>query len=113
MANDIFPKSNLPVRKTAELLPRVFKTTANEKFIAGVVDPWVQPGKLDKTVGYVGRRYGKTFNSEEIYLDTDNTLRSRYQLEPGVVVKENGNIKNFYDYIDLKNQLKALFKNIY
>jgi len=106
MADKIFPKSGLPIRRSVELLPTTFQTETNNKFLSGVVDPLVQPGVLDKVVGYIGRRYGKTFNSSDVYLDTDNTLRSRYQLEPGVVYKNHGNVENFYDYIDFKNQLK-------
>ena len=106
MANKSYPKSNLPIRRSVELLPVVFQTDANNKFLSGVVDPLVQPGILDKVVGYVGRRYGKTYNGQDIYVDTDETLRSRYQLEPGVVYKKNNSVENFYDYIDFKNQLK-------
>lgn len=106
MAKKIYPQSQLPIRKTAELLPAVFQTGANSKFTSAVIDPLIQPGVLQKTVGYIGRRYGKTYRGSDIYLDTDNTLRSRYQLEPGVTFKENQKIINFYDYLDLKNQLK-------
>jgi hypothetical protein len=106
MANKSFPKSNLPIRKSAELLPVVFQTDANDKFLSGVLDPLIQPGVLEKTTGFVGRRYGKTFNGNDVYLDTDQTLRSRYQLEPGVIYKNHDKIENFYDYIDFKNQLK-------
>jgi hypothetical protein len=112
MAKEIFPKSQLPVRKTAELLPRLFRTEANSKFMAGAVDPLVQPGVLEKTVGYIGRRFGKTYNTKDIYLDTDETLRSTYQLEPGVVVKNNGSVENFYDYLDFKNQLRFFENNL-
>jgi hypothetical protein len=106
MSDKKFPNSDLPIRKTSELLPKVFQTPANEKFMAGVLDPLVQPGVLEKTVGYIGRRYGKTYKGSDVYLDSDNTLRSRYQLEPGVVVTENNKISKFYDYIDFKNQLR-------
>ena len=106
MTDKIFSQSGLPIKRTVELLPSIFQTDANSKFISGVLDPLVQSGSLDKTVGYVGRRYGKTFNGTDVYLDTDNTLRSRYQLEPGVVIKKNNTVESFYDYIDFKNQLR-------
>jgi len=107
MTDKIFPKSQLPLRRTTELLPQVFQTENNEKFFGAVVDPLVQPGILEKITGYIGRRYGKTYNSSDIYLDNDATLRSRYQLEPGVVINgDNESVSEFYDYIDLKNQIK-------
>ena len=106
MTNKTFPNSGLPIRSSADLLPKIFQTENNIKFLGGVVDPLIQPGVLEKTVGYVGKRYGKTYNSKDIYLDSDNTLRSRYQLEPAVVIKENSITNYIYDYLDLKNQLK-------
>lgn len=111
MADKKFPKSQLPVRKTVELLPSVFKTPTNDKFLSGVLDPLVQPGALEKTVGYIGRRYGKTYKGSDIYLDTDNTLRSRYQLEPAVIYNKDQKILNYFDYLDFKNQLKFFGNN--
>lgn len=106
MADKTFPKSNLPIRRSVELLPVVFQTDANDKFLSGVLDPLVQPGVLDKVVGYAGRRYEKTYSGKDVYVDTDQTLRSRYQLEPGVIYKNQEKVENFYDYLDLKNQLR-------
>jgi len=97
MADKFFPKSGLPIRRTVDLLPVVFQTEANDKFLSGVLDPLVQPGTLDKVVGYIGRRYGKTYNGTDVYVDTDATLRSRYQLEPGVIYRNGDKIENFYD----------------
>jgi hypothetical protein len=109
---DKFPNSQLPIRRSVELLPVIFQTPANDKFLSAVVDPLIQPGVLDKVVGYVGRRYGKTYNGEDVYVDTDGTLRSSYQLEPGVIFKNHDKIENFYDYIDVKNQLKFFGNSI-
>ena len=106
MSDKIFSKSQLPIRRSVDFLPEVFKTETNSKFLGGVLDPLIQPGVLEKTVGYIGRRYGKTYKSSDIYLDTDATLRSRYQLEPAVVIRKNDKVQNFYDYIDFKNQLR-------
>ena len=106
MANKFYPNSGVPIRRTVELLPVVFQTSANDKFLSGVLDPLVQPGVLDKVVGYAGRKYDRTYAGSDVYVDADNTLRSRYQLEPGVVYKNQEKVENFYDYIDFKNQLK-------
>ncbi len=111
MSNKIFKKSELPVRRTVDLLPDIFKSSTNEKFLSSTLDALVQPGSLDRLSGFVGRRYGKTFNSKDTYLDVENSLRSVYQLEPSVIVEDNKKIEKIYDYIDLKNQLK-FFSNI-
>jgi len=111
MTDKIFSNSGLPIRRSVELLPNIFQTDTNDKFLSGTFDPLIQPGVLDKVVGYVGKRYGKTYNGSDIYLDPDNTLRSRYQLEPAVVINSNNNIKDFYDYIDFKNQIKFFGHN--
>ena len=110
MADKVYPNSQLPIRKSSELLPQTFRTKNNDKFLSGVVDPLIQPGALDKLSGYVGRRFGKTFDGNAVYLDTDNTLRSRYQLEPGVTVENNQVVTKFYDYLDFKN-IETFFGN--
>ena len=112
MADKKFPASQIPIRKTSEFLPKIFQTETNNKFLAGVLDPLVQPGVLEKTVGYIGKRYGKTYVGKDIYLDDDETLRSRYQLEPAVTVKENSKVQSYYDYLDFKNQLKYFGNDI-
>ena len=89
---DKFPNSQLPIRRSVELLPVIFQTPANDKFLSAVVDPLIQPGVLDKVVGYVGRRYDKTYTGKDVYVDTDGTLRSSYQLEPGVIFKNSTTI---------------------
>jgi len=106
MDNKVFTASGLPIRRSVELLPNIFQTTPNKKFLEAIVDPLIQPGSLEKLSGYVGRKYGKTYNPSDVYIDNQHTLRSKYQLEPGVVIKQNDKITNFYDYIDFKNQIK-------
>jgi len=113
MTDKVFDQSGLPIRRSTDFLPSVFKTDANSKFLGGVFDPLIQPGVLEKISGFIGRRYGKSYNGNDIYIDTDNTLRSRYQLEPGVVVTDgNGSVNNFYDYLDFKNQLNFFFNKL-
>lgn len=108
----IFSQSQLPVRRSSEFLPQVFRTDNNAKFFGATLDALIQPGVLQKLTGYMGRRYGKTYNSKDIYLDEENNLRSKYQLEPGVIVKDNqDNITDFYDYLDFINQIKFFGNN--
>jgi len=113
MDKKIFKQSELPVRETYNLLPEIFKSSTNRKFLSAALDPLVQPGTLDRISGYIGRNYGRTYNSKDIYIDKEESLRHAYQLEPGVVIrdKENLSVNSFYDYIDVKNQLKFFNNN--
>src|SRR6056300_1021852 len=112
MADKKYPKSELPIRKSIDLLPNTFRTEVNDKFLSGALDPLIQPGALDKLSGFIGRRFGKTFKGTDVYLDTDQTLRSRYQLEPGVTVEKDQKLEKFYDYLDFKNILKFFGNDI-
>jgi hypothetical protein len=111
MADKKYPNSGLPIRKSSDFLPQTFRSESNDKFLSGVFDPMVQPGTVDKLTGFLGRRYGKTYNGKDVYLDSDNTLRSRYQLEPGVTIEKDQKVEKFYDYLDFKNIL-TFFGNI-
>lgn len=111
MVDKFYPKSNIPIRKSSDFLPEIFRTESNEKFLNGSLDAWIQPGTLEKIVGYIGRRFGKTYNPKDTYLDSDESLRSRYQLEPAVIVQKEDVIEDFYDYIDFKNQLRFFGNN--
>ena len=113
MDKKIFKQSELPVRETYQLLPEIFKSSTNRKFLSATLDPLVQPGTLDRISGYIGRNYGRTYSSKDIYVDKEESLRHAYQLEPGVVVRdsENLSVKSFYDYIDVKSQLKFFNNN--
>ena len=46
-------------RKSADLLPRYFRTTANKKFLSSTIDQLIQPGQIEKVDGYIGRRDSK------------------------------------------------------
>lgn len=114
MEKKIFKQSELPVRETYELLPEIFKSPSNRKFLSATLDPLVQPGTLDRLSGYIGRNYGRTYNSKDVYLDKELSLRHAYQLEPGVVISDkddNNKTVGFYDYIDVKSQLQ-FFNNL-
>jgi len=60
MTDKVFDQSGLPIRRSTDFLPSVFKTDANSKFLGGVFDPLIQPGVLEKISGFIGRRYGKS-----------------------------------------------------
>lgn len=113
MEKKIFKQSGLPLRRTVDLLPEIFKTPSNDKFLSATLDALVQPGTVDRLSGYVGRKFSKTYSVKDTYLDVSESLRNAYQLEPGVIIKnQTGKTSKFYDYIDFKNQLKYFRNNL-
>ena len=74
MAQDesTIPTDGNSKRKSADLLPRYFRTTANKKFLSSTLDQLMQPGVVEKVDGFIGRRDAKAFKASE-------------QLETGVV----------------------------
>ena len=88
-------------RRTADLLPRYFRTTANKKFLSSTLDQLMQPGVIEKVDGFIGRRDAKAWNASDNYLPELSGDRRNYQLEPVAVVNDNiGNTTFYRDYRD-------------
>jgi len=93
-------------RNSSSLLPRIFQTEKNKKFLSTTLDQFVEPSALEKISGYVGRRYHPTYRTSEIYLDEKTKERKNYQLEPSIIYKSDGNSVDFVaPYIDVINEL--------
>ena len=71
-------------RRTIDLLPEIFRTDTNKKFLAATLDQLTQEPNLKRTQGFVGRRVGPGVNPANNYVVEPTTTRSNYQLEPGV-----------------------------
>ena len=109
MAQD---ESGIPVgkdntRRSADLLPRYYRTVANKKFLTSTLDQLVQPGAIEKVDGFVGRKDSKAFKTTDNYVSEISRDRDQYQLEPVAVVEDDLGNTNFYrDYRDYYNSLK-------
>ena len=114
----------MAVRRSIDLLPEIFKTLANEKFLNATMDQLISPDQKQKINGFVGRQFAPTFKTTDSYLEEPTLDRSNYQLEPGVVHRDpSGNVDFSTNYIDVLNQLKfhgadisnhdRMFKNEY
>jgi hypothetical protein len=75
-------------RRTADLLPEIFRTETNSKFLAATLDQLTQDPIVKKTYGFVGRRVGPGVNPSDNYVTEPTETRTDYQLEPGVVMFE-------------------------
>ena len=50
-------------RTTTTLLPEVFQTERNKKFLNATLDQWTQKGELEKISGFVGSKKGPSFKA--------------------------------------------------
>jgi hypothetical protein len=99
--------------KTNNLLPAVYRTDTNKKFLNATLDQLVSKPDLKKINGYIGRVFAPTNKSTDTYINEDTLIRQHYQLEPSVVVTNKSNeIEFFGNYIDLLQQIEYLGGNI-
>jgi hypothetical protein len=110
MANElsqVSDKNKPTVRKSVNLLPVLFKTDKNSKFLAGTLDQLIQPPQLKRVDGWVGSKITPTFNiAVDNYLTSNSKLRQDYQVEPALVVTNDLlKVTKTTSYDDLINQL--------
>jgi len=116
--NDDQNPTNLPAgknnrRKSADHLPRYFRTQVNNKFLSSTIDQLIQPGVAEKLNGYFGQKEAKGYTKDDFYIGDVSKSREDYQFEPAVVVKDDLNNVQFYaDYNDYINQLSALGSSV-
>ena len=97
---------------SANLLPGFYQTTPNKKFLQATIDQLYQPGNVTKLNGYIGKENSKATVVSDTFVTSPTANRKNYQLEPGIVIKDNlGNIEFFKDYIDYINQINVFGGN--
>ena len=93
--------------RTLNFLPEVFRTPTNSEFLSATLDQIVdQPNKV-RVQGYIGSRIGYGIDATDKYVPEFDKDRSKYQLEPGVVVKKTNeqSVKDFISYPGIINSL--------
>lgn len=95
--------------RTIKLLPQVFQTDTNKKFLGATIDQLVSTPDLVNINGYIGRQLAPTRKADNSYIPEPTLLRQNYQLEPSVVVRnKSGKTEFFGNYIDLLQQIQYL-----
>ena len=88
--------------KSINLLPEIFRTDVNKKFLAATVDQLVSEPDFRRVDGFIGRKFAPTYKSGDSYLEEPTSDRQNYQLEPSFVVQDASNNVLFYSsYLDL------------
>jgi hypothetical protein len=102
------PLNSNDKRKSSDLLPRIYRTDANKKFIGATVDQLTQPGKVKKVNGYIGRKNAKAVTATDIFIEASDADRTNYQLEPAAIIEDYlGNVSFLKDYIDHINHIEV------
>jgi hypothetical protein len=94
-------------RRTVDLLPEIFRTDTNKKFLSATLDQLTQEPSLKRTQGYVGRRVGPGVNPADNYVKEPTAQRTDYQLEPGVAFLKT-NTNTVHDAITYPGMIDAL-----
>ena len=92
--------------RTIELLPEIFRSDTNTKFLAATVDQLVSEPDFRKIDGYIGRKFAPTYRSGDSYISEPTLDRQNYQLESSFVVEDANRDTTFYaSYIDLVEKI--------
>jgi hypothetical protein len=112
--NQVMNKNEPGTRKSVDLLPVLFRTNKNSKFLAGTIDQLIQPPQLKRLDGWVGSKVTPTFNpNKDFYIESNLKIRQDYQLEPALVITNDIlKIIKATSYDDLINQLNFEGANI-
>ena len=74
--------------RTIDLLPEIFRTETNEKFLNATLDQIVQRPELKRVEGFIGQQTGLGVSGSDSYVLEQDQERSVYQLEPTVTFKK-------------------------
>ena len=97
----------MAARKSINLLPTVFRTDVNDKFLTATLDQLISEPSLKNLYGYVGRKFAPTYVQADSYITEDSADRQNYQLEPATIIKDlDGNTTFFASYIDFLDKIK-------
>ena len=93
--------------RSVDFLPEIFQTTTNKQFLAATLDQLIQEPNYTKIQGFVGRRVGPGVNPNDEYIKESTDVRTDYQLEPGVILKEenSSSIKDAITYPGITDAL--------
>ena len=96
------------VIKSSNFLPGYIRTDINTKFLSNTLDKLISKGSPEDINLYVGKKSGTVYRpTKDFYLEEPRSIRSDYQLEPGVVFNDiNGNVTDSLTYDDFLSQLK-------
>jgi hypothetical protein len=91
----------MALTNTINFLPEIFKSATNQRFLGATMDQLATDAINVPVNGYIGRTFAPTYKLGDNYVPDTTFLRSKYQLEPSVVVKNNTDVVLNSGYFDL------------
>jgi hypothetical protein len=92
---------------TINLLPEAFRSQTNQRFLGATLDQLTTDFVNVPVNGYIGRKFAPTYKLGDNYVPEPTTLRTNYQLEPSVVIRnDNGEVVHNSEYIDLLQSIE-------
>ena len=112
--------NGVTLRRSIAHLPSFYRTDNNHRFLTSTLDQLIQPGKLTRLDGYVGRQYSYTRQAADSYIEATSEDRANYQLEPAVTytdkdtssINPEDQVKFTATYDDYINQIKFFGGNV-
>jgi hypothetical protein len=100
--------SNLP-KSSVEFLPSYYQSDKNSKFLSSTIDQLLNRPEISRLYGYAGSKLTASYDAnQDNYLPAYSKLRQDYQLEPGLVIRDQTQqIKKAFGFDDLINQLSV------
>lgn len=93
-------------RKTISLLPSIFRTDTNKKFLGSTLDQLISEPELKKVNGFIGRKFAPAIRKKDNFIIENSSSNQNYQLEPSLVVKNDlEQIVTYGNYNDFINKI--------
>lgn len=97
----------MALRKSSVLLPDIFQTSKNTKFLNATVDQLISEPNLQRINGYIGRKFSPNYTVGDSYISEIDRGRQDYQLEPAVIYRApNKSIQHLTGYQDFIAKLR-------
>jgi hypothetical protein len=94
----------MATRKSSTLLPEIFRSSKNKKFLNATLDQLISEPAPVKINSYIGRKNSAGYVVGDGYLQETTVERQNFQLEPAVIYKDsNKKIDSVHMYTDMLN----------
>ena len=96
----------MALRKSSALLPSIFQTSKNSKFLNATMDQLISEPNLQRFSSFIGRKFAPNFTVGNGYITETSAERQNYQLEPAVVYSNTSKqIESLSSYTDFVSAL--------